>query len=164
MIVVLAVYFESVVLPLLIVGVVPLGLVGALVALWLTGTPLSSTVFIGMILLVGISANNAIVLVTYVRQLLRSGAPAWDAIRDGAAVRLRPKLMTAFVAMVGLAPLSFGHQIGGEFLQPLAITVLGGIPVSLLATLVVLPKFLALYWGAASEVVHIPKLRKSAAN
>ena len=149
MLVVLAVYFESVVLPLLIVGVVPIGLIGALLLLWLTGTPLSSTVFIGMILLVGISANNAIVLVAFVQQLRRKGMDAWEAIREGATARLRPKLMTAFVAMVGLAPLSFGHQIGGEILQPLALTVIGGIPVSLIATLLALPVLLSISFRVA---------------
>lgn len=142
-VIVLAVQYESLTNPLLIVAVLPLGVVGASAALWLTNTPLSTTVFIGLILLVGIAANNAIVLVAYVEQLRGKGVPLVEAIRQGASARLRPKLMTAFVAMAGLAPLARGAQEGGEILKPLSLAVLGGMPVSLIATLLVLP---TAYW------------------
>jgi len=142
-VVVLAVQYESLATPLLIVAVLPLGVIGAAAALWLTHTPLSATAFIGLILLVGIAANNAIVLIAYVEQLRGQGIPLAEAIRQGASARLRPKLMTAFVAMAGLAPLARGAQAGGEILEPLAIAVIGGMPVSLLATLLVLP---TAYW------------------
>lgn len=138
-VVVLAVQYESLANPLLIVGVLPLGPIGAIATLWLTRTPLSSTVFIGMILLIGIAANNAIVLVAYIEQLRRRGVPLAEAVRQGASARLRPKLMTAFVAMAGLAPLASGTQEAGEILQPLALAVIGGMPISLIATLLVLP-------------------------
>lgn len=136
---VLAVQYESLINPLLIVVVLPLGLIGAAVALWSTGTPLSATAVVGMVLLMGIAANNAIVLVAFVEQLRRDGRPLLEAVREGAAARLRPKLMTAAVAMAGLAPLVNQRAEGSEMLQPLAVTVLGGLPASLLATLLVLP-------------------------
>lgn len=141
--VVLAVQYESLTNPLLIVAVLPLGVTGAIAALWLTKTPLSTTVFIALILLLGIAANNAIVLVAYIEQLRRKGVPLADAVRQGASARLRPKLMTAFVAMAGLAPLAQGTLEGGEILKPLSLAVIGGMPASLLATLLVLP---TAYW------------------
>jgi multidrug efflux pump subunit AcrB len=147
LVVVLAVYYESIAHAVLIAGVVPLGVAGAVLLLWATGTPFSATAFIGLILLVGIAANNAIVLVAYVEQLQRAGRAPLDAIREAAVARLRPKLMTALVAMVGLAPLAFANQEGGEILQPLALAVLGGMPVSLAATLVVLPVLMSIRSG-----------------
>jgi CzcA family heavy metal efflux pump len=138
-IVVLAVQYESVINPMLIVAVLPLGLVGATAALWLTDTPLSATAVVGMVLLMGIAANNAIVLVVFIEQLRAAGRHIFDAVREGATARLRPKLMTALVAMVGMLPLVNQSAEGNEMLQPLAVTVLGGLPVSLLATLLVLP-------------------------
>ncbi len=138
-VVVLAVQYESLLNPLLIVGVLPVGLGGSVLALWIAGAPLSTTVIIGFILLVGIAANNAIVLVAYIEQLRAQGRPLREAIREGATARLRPKLMTAAVAIAGLAPLATGSQEGGEILQPLALAVIGGMPLSLLATLLILP-------------------------
>jgi multidrug efflux pump subunit AcrB len=138
-IVVLAVQYESLINPVLIVAVLPLGLVGASAALWLTNTPLSATAVVGMVLLMGIAANNAIVLVVFIEQLRAAGRHIFDAVREGATARLRPKLMTALVAMVGMLPLVNQSAEGNEMLRPLAVTVLGGLPVSLLATLLVLP-------------------------
>lgn len=137
--IVLAVQYESLINPLIVVGVLPLGLTGASAALWLTQTPISATVFIGLILMMGIAANNAIVLVAYVEQLREQGHSLSEAVRLGAATRLRPKLMTATAAIAGMVPLATGGQEGGEILQPLAITVIGGMAASLLATLLVLP-------------------------
>ncbi len=137
--IVLAVQYESLVNPLIVVGVLPMGLVGAAVALLLTQTPISATVFIGLVLMVGIAANNSIVLVAYVEQLRELGHSLAEAVRMGAATRLRPILMTATAAIAGMVPLATGGQEGGEILQPLAITVIGGMTASLVATLFVLP-------------------------
>ena len=137
--IVLAVQYESLINPLLVVGVLPLGLTGASTALLLTQTPISATVFIGLILMVGIAANNSIVLVAYVEHLRELGHSLSEAVRLGAATRLRPILMTASAAIAGMVPLATGGQEGGEILQPLAITVIGGMAASLLATLLVLP-------------------------
>jgi multidrug efflux pump subunit AcrB len=137
--VVLAVHYESVVDAVVILVILPLGAVGAIAALSLTGTPISSTAIIGMVLLIGISGNNAVVLITFIKQLERAGHGLIEAVKMGATLRLRPKLMTAFVAVAGMVPLAIGGQEGSEILQPLAVTVIGGVPISLLATLVVLP-------------------------
>lgn len=146
--VVLAIQYEALLTPLLIVGVLPVSVVGAVVALYLADTPLSATAFIGLILLIGIAANNAIVLVAFIEQLRRAGHSVIEAVRLGALLRLRPKLMTACVAMAALVPLANGRQEGGEILQPLAIVVLGGMPVALVATLVVLPALYVIAYGA----------------
>jgi cobalt-zinc-cadmium resistance protein CzcA len=125
--------------------------VGAVGALYVSGTPLSATAFIGFILLIGIAANNAIVLVAFIEQLRRAGHSLIEAVRLGALLRLRPKLMTACVAMAALVPLANGQQEGGEILQPLAIVVLGGMPIALIATLVVLPALYVIAHGARTE-------------
>lgn len=142
-VVVLAVQYESLINPLLIVAVLPLAAVGGAAALALTRTPLSATAVVGMVLLMGIAANNAVVLVVFIEQLRREGRGVVEAVREGAAARLRPKLMTAMVAMAGMVPLVNRSAEGSEMLQPLAVTVLGGLPVSLIATLLVLPALYA---------------------
>jgi multidrug efflux pump subunit AcrB len=154
-IVVLAIQYEALLTPALIVGVLPVSVVGAVGALHLSETPLSATAFIGLILLIGIAANNAIVLVAFIEQLRRAGHPVVEAVRLGALLRLRPKLMTACVAVAALVPLANGRQEGGEILQPLAIIVLGGMPVALVATLVVLPALYVIAHGTepGSQVV-----------
>jgi multidrug efflux pump subunit AcrB len=144
----LAIQYEALLTPVLIVGVLPLSVVGAVGALYLAETPLSATAFIGVILLIGIAANNAIVLVAFIEQLRRAGHSVVEAVRLGASLRLRPKLMTASVAMAALVPLADGQQEGGEILQPLAIVVLGGMPVALIATLLVLPALYVIAHGA----------------
>jgi multidrug efflux pump subunit AcrB len=145
--VVLAIQYEALLTPVLIVGVLPLSVVGAVGALYLAETPLSATAFIGVILLIGIAANNAIVLVAFIEQLRRAGHSVVEAVRLGASLRLRPKLMTASVAMAAFLPLADGRQEGGEILQPLAIVVLGGMPVALIATLLVLPALYVIAHG-----------------
>jgi len=146
--VVLAIQYEALLTPVLIVGVLPLSVVGAVGALYVAETPLSATAFIGVILLIGIAANNAIVLVAFIEQLRRAGHSVVESVRMGALLRLRPKLMTASVAMAALVPLANGRQEGGEILQPLAIVVLGGMPVALVATLLVLPALYVIAHGA----------------
>jgi multidrug efflux pump subunit AcrB len=147
-VVVLAIQYEALLTPALIVSVLPLSVVGAVASLYITETPLSATAFIGVILLIGIAANNAIVLVAFIEQLRRARHSVVEAVRLGALLRLRPKLMTACVAMAALLPLANGRQEGGEILQPLAIVVLGGMPVALVATLLVLPAMYVIAHGA----------------
>jgi HAE1 family hydrophobic/amphiphilic exporter-1 len=101
-VVVLAIQYEALLTPALILGVLPVSIVGAVVALYISETPLSATAFIGLILLIGIAANNAIVLVAFVEQLRRAGHSVVEAVRLGALLRLRPKLMTACVATAAL--------------------------------------------------------------
>jgi HAE1 family hydrophobic/amphiphilic exporter-1 len=131
--------FESLLYPFVIFFSIPLAAVGALWALWLTGTTLSVVVFIGFILLAGIVVNNAIVLIDLVNQLRAEGADLLDAIVEGSRLRLRPILMTTLTTTLGLLPLALGFGEGAELRAPMAIPVIGGLVVSTLLTLVVIP-------------------------
>ena len=138
--VVLALQYESLINPFVILLAIPLSLVGVALALWVTGTPLSAPVLLGVILLAGIVVNNSILLVEYVEQYRREeGIPMEQAVIDAGAVRLRPILMTTLTAVFGTLPLAMGIGEGSELMQPLAIAVVGGLIVSTLLTLFVVP-------------------------
>ena len=137
--VVLVVQYEQLTNPLVIMTAAPLALGGALVALWLSGTPLSAPVFLGSVLLIGIVVNNAILLVEYVEQGRARGLPDMEAVIEAGAVRLRPILMTTLTTVVGMLPLAIGLDAGGRLMQPLAVAVVGGLLSSMLLTLVVVP-------------------------
>ncbi|MEM9301657.1 MAG: efflux RND transporter permease subunit, partial [Pseudomonadota bacterium] len=136
---VMASQFESLVHPFVILLSVPLALVGAVLALFLTGTPVSVIVFIGLIMLAGIVVNNAIVLVDLINQLRDRGMAKRDAIVEGGRSRLRPIVMTTLTTTLGLLPLALGLGEGAELRTPMAVTVIGGLLVSTLLTLLVVP-------------------------
>jgi multidrug efflux pump subunit AcrB len=127
--VVMAVQYESVVNPLVILLAIPLSLVGVGLMLWLTGTPMSAPVLLGVILLAGIVVNNAILLVEYTEQgrHLR-GLTREDAVVEAGAIRLRPIIMTTITTACGMLPLALGIGQGSELMQPLALAVVGGSP------------------------------------
>jgi hydrophobe/amphiphile efflux-1 (HAE1) family protein len=138
--VVMALQYESVINPLVIILAIPLSLIGVGFALWATNTPLSAPVLLGVILLAGIVVNNAILLVEYVEEYRRDGgASLEEAVIDAGAVRLRPILMTTLTTLFGMLPLAIGVGSGSELMQPLAIAVVGGLTVSTLLTLFVVP-------------------------
>lgn len=138
--VVMAVQYDSLIDPVIIMVTLPLALIGAFLLLAITKTPFGATVFLGLILLVGIVVNNAIILVEYINQLRKEKKLAvYDAVIEGAALRVRPILMTSLTTIIGLLPLVFGWGEGLEMLKPLAITVVGGLSVSMLLTLFVIP-------------------------
>ncbi len=118
---------------------IPLALIGVVFALMVTGSSLSVVVFIGLIMLAGIVVNNAIVLIDYINQLRRKGMAKLEAIQEAGKARLRPILMTTLTTVVGLMPLALGLGEGAEVRAPMAITVIGGLLVSTLLTLVVIP-------------------------
>ncbi len=136
---VMASQFESLLHPFVIMFSVPLAIVGAAAALFLVGSPISVVVFIGLILLVGIVVKNAIVLIDKVNQLREEGVAKTEAICRAAESRLRPIIMTTLTTLFGFAPLAFFSGEGAEVRQPMAITVIGGLLVSTLLTLVVIP-------------------------
>jgi len=136
---VMASQFESLLHPFVIMFSVPLAIVGAVLALWLKGSPISIVVFIGLILLVGIVVKNAIVLLDKVNQLREEGVNKRDAICQGAESRLRPIIMTTLTTLFGFAPLAFFGGDGAEVRAPMAITVIGGLAVSTLLTLIIIP-------------------------
>ncbi len=137
--VVMAVQFESVRYPFVILLSVPLGIVGVVLALFLTGTGISVLALIGAVMLAGIVVNNAIVLVDAINRRRRSGESLDPAIRSAGAERLRPILMTTATTVLALMPMALGLGAGAELRRPLAITVIGGLAVSGLLTLIVIP-------------------------
>ncbi|HET7176741.1 MAG TPA: efflux RND transporter permease subunit, partial [Gammaproteobacteria bacterium] len=141
---VMAAQFESLIHPLVIMFSVPLALVGAVFALFITQTTISVVVFIGFIMLAGIVVNNAIVLVDLVNQLRARGMEREQALVEAGRSRLRPIIMTMLTTTLGLLPMALGLGQGAEIRAPMAITVIGGILFSTLLTLVVVPVAYAL--------------------
>jgi len=137
--VVLAVQYESLTDPLVIMISVPLALIGVGLALRLTGTPLSAPVLLGVILLAGIVVNNGVLLVQYARLAAERGLDIRAAVAEAGTIRLRPILMTTLTTVLAMLPLAVGIGEGTEMMQPLAIVVVGGLTASTLLTLVVLP-------------------------
>lgn len=136
---VMASQFESLLHPFIILFTIPLALIGAILALYITGTTISVVVFIGLILLAGIVVNNAIVLIDLINQIREKGTDKIEAIMEGGKSRLRPILMTTLTTTLGLLPLAIGLGDGAELRAPMGITVIGGLLVSTLLTLVVIP-------------------------
>ncbi|MBS0218293.1 MAG: efflux RND transporter permease subunit [Proteobacteria bacterium] len=136
---VMASQFESLLHPFVILFTIPLALVGAVLALFLTRSPVSVVVFIGLILLVGLVVKNAIILIDKVNQLREEGMPKQQALIEGARSRLRPIMMTTLCTLFGFLPLALAFGEGAEVRSPMAITVIGGLLVSTLLTLVVIP-------------------------
>ncbi len=136
---VMASQFESLVHPFVILFTIPLALVGAVLALYVTGTTLNVVAFIGAIMLAGIVVNNAIVLVDLINQLRNDGMEKISAIKEAGTARLRPILMTTLTTALGLLPMAIGFGEGAEIRAPMAITVIGGLLVSTILTLVVIP-------------------------
>ncbi len=131
--------FNSVRYAALIILNLPFSLIGGIVALWATGQYLSVPASVGFIALFGVAVLNGIVLVSYINKLYQEGFRGDEAIVTGCMLRLRPVLMTALVALLGLLPMAFAQGIGAEVQRPLATVVIGGLVSSTLLTLVVLP-------------------------
>ncbi len=138
--VVLAVQYERLANPIVILSAVPLALTGVGGMLWLTGTSLSAPVMLGVILLVGIVVNNAILLVEYIELGRRDRKlPVIEAVLRAGEIRFRPILMTTFTTVFGMLPLAIGLGEGAELMRPLAVSVVGGLLVSMVLTLFVVP-------------------------
>ncbi len=136
---VMASQFESLLHPFVILFTIPLAMVGAVAALLLVRSPVSVVVFIGLILLVGLVVKNAIILIDKVNQLREAGVPKREALVEGARSRLRPIMMTTLCAVFGFLPLALAFGDGAEVRSPMATTVIGGLLVSTLLTLLVIP-------------------------
>ena len=121
-----------------------LGLTGAFGALALTGVPFNVSSFMGLILLVGLVVKNGIILLDAAQGFRRGGLGPEEALAEAGRIRLRPILMTTVCTLAGLLPLALGLGAGAEMQQPLAIAVIGGLTLSTLVTLLLLPAGLAL--------------------
>lgn len=146
---VMAATFESFVHPLIVLFSVPLALVGVVAVLLATSTTITVIVLIGVVMLVGIVVNNAIVLIDTVNRYRRAGLEKKEAVVRAGHVRLRPILMTTTTTVLGLMPMAVSFGQGSELRSPLAITVAGGLLLSTLLTLVVIP---AAYMVVPSKV------------
>ena len=131
--------FRSLALPLLIFLSQPISLASALGALWITGTPLNVSSFMGAILLIGLDVKNGIILIEYIGQLRAEGSSLHEALIHAGRVRFRPILMTSLATILGLLPLAFGFGPGAQMQQPLAIAVIGGLTVNMLITRLLIP-------------------------
>ncbi len=136
---VMASQFESLVHPFIVMFEMPLAFIGVGLALFITGQSLSLPSFMGVIMLAGIVVNNAIVLIDYVNQLRKKGMNKFDALVKGGTTRLRPILITSITTILGMLPMALARQEGAEMMRPMAIAVIGGLLVSTLLTLVVIP-------------------------
>ena len=136
---VLASQFASLLHPFLIMFSVPLGFIGVIWALFLTGNTISVVSFIGIIMMVGIVVSNAILLVDYTNRLRKEGLELKEAVVQAGRIRLRPILMTSLTTICGLIPIALGFGEGAEANASLAIAVIGGLSVSTVLTLVFVP-------------------------
>jgi HAE1 family hydrophobic/amphiphilic exporter-1 len=136
---VMASQFESLVDPFVVMFSVPFAFTGTIWFLFFFGHHISVIAFIGVLLLIGVVVNNAIVLVDYINILRARGLELFQAVHQGSRTRLRPVLMTAFTTIVALIPMAFGKGQGAEVWNPLGLTVFGGLLVSTLVTLILVP-------------------------
>jgi hydrophobic/amphiphilic exporter-1 (mainly G- bacteria), HAE1 family len=144
---VLASQFNSFVQPFYIMLAVPLGIVGGIAALWLTGRTLNIYSGIGLVLLIGLVAKNSILLVDLTNQRRAQGMSVDQALTDACPIRMRPVLMTSLTIILALVPAAIGLGAGAETNAPLSVAVIGGMITSTLLTLVVVPAGYSLLEG-----------------
>jgi len=160
---VMAIQYNSLTDPLVIILTVPFALVGGIVGLFVTETAIGATVILGAILLVGIVVNNAIIMVELANQIRAEGTIEGQtmsriiAIQKAAPQRLRPILMTTLTTVLGLFPLALGQGEGGEFLQPLGVVVFSGLSIATVLTLFLIPCFYSFLDGWNDGKKEIPK-------
>jgi len=136
---VMASQFESLLHPFVVMFSIPFAFSGAIVAVFLGGHHISIVIFLGLLMLIGVVVNNAIVLVDYINILRARDLELKEAIRRAGQTRLRPVLMTALTTIVALLPMAFGKGQGSEIWNPLGLTIMGGLLVSTMVTLIIVP-------------------------
>jgi HAE1 family hydrophobic/amphiphilic exporter-1 len=137
--IVMASQFESFLHPFLILFTIPMALIGVFLTLYVLNIAVGITVYIGMITLVGIVVNNAIILIDYINTLRKRGLEKLEAIKQAGAVRLRPILITTLTTVLGLLPMALGMGEGAEIRTPMAITIIAGLLSATFLTLVLIP-------------------------
>ncbi|SEP74403.1 hydrophobic/amphiphilic exporter-1, HAE1 family [Virgibacillus subterraneus] len=151
---VMAVQFENFLFPLIIMFSMPATVVGVMVGLFVTGLPLSIPAFIGIIMLAGIVVNNSIVLVDYINILRRNGKDRYEAILQAGPSRLRPILMTTLTTVLAMVPLALALGEGAEMQQPLAVTIIFGLGISSIFTLLLIPVVYTLFDDLTAKIVR----------
>ncbi len=142
---VMAAQFESLSDPFIIMFAIPFSFVGIILAFFVTGVTLSVTTFIGVIMLMGIVVNNGIVLVDYTNLLRKRGYLIKEAVVESGRSRMRPVLMTSFTTMLGMLPMALSKGMGREMYAPLGVTVIGGLLVSTIVTLILVPTIYGIF-------------------
>jgi len=142
---IMASQFESFKHPFVIMFTIPLAIVGVILALLISGQPVSLPALIGFIMLGGIAVNNGIVMVDYINQLKRRGVDKKEALLEACTVRLRPVLITAFTTILGMLPMALSVSEGAEMRAPMAIAVIGGLTATTFLTLFVIPIIYSLF-------------------
>jgi HAE1 family hydrophobic/amphiphilic exporter-1 len=159
---VLVVQFQSFLDPIAIMISLPLSLIGVVIALMLTGDTLNIMSLIGVILLMGIVAKNAILLIDFAKWAQAEGRPRREAIIDAGRARLRPILMTTFALIAGMIPVALGVGEGADFRAPLGRAIIGGVITSTLLTLLVIPTIYDILSGMRDGAGRL--LRRSRSN
>jgi HAE1 family hydrophobic/amphiphilic exporter-1 len=136
---VMASQFEHFVHPFIIMFTVPLGVIGVIFGLLITGRTISLAVLVGFILLLGIAVNNGIVMIDYINQLINRGVDKREAILQGSTTRLRAVLLTALTTILGTLPMAFSRSSGSEFRAPLGVVIAFGLTSTTFLTLFVIP-------------------------
>src|SRR4051812_40801174 len=144
--------FRSVLDPFIILLAVPPGITGVLLTLWLTDTTLNVMSLMGIVMLVGIAVSNSILIVEFTRHLREQGMAVRQAVGTACRVRLRPVLMTSLATIIGLLPMALKLGEGSEAYAPLARAILGGLSVSVVLTIFLVPAMYVLVYGRSREV------------
>jgi len=158
---VLVAQFRSFVDPFLILLAVPTGITGVLVLLYSTGTTLNVQSLMGIIMMVGIVVSNSILIVEFAHRLEEDGHSVRDAIVDSCRIRLRPILMTSLATVFGLIPMALALEPGSEQYAPLARAIIGGLVVSVVLTIFVVPAAYLLVYGRRKQIEPIPEAQEA---
>jgi len=152
--IVMASQFESLTYPFIIMFSIPFAISGVVIALGMTGSTLNMMSFVGLIMLIGIVVKNGIVMVDYINLNRERGMGVIRAVVNGGKSRLRPVIMTTLTTILGMLPLAISKSQGSEMWKPMAITVIGGLTVSTLLTLVIVPTLYTLFAASGIKRQH----------
>ncbi|MEW6207274.1 MAG: efflux RND transporter permease subunit [Acidobacteriota bacterium] len=144
--------FRSITQSLMVIATIPLALAGGFIALWVTGATLNVSSIIGLLAHFGLSVQKGLIMVEYVNQLRAEGRSLRDALYEGARTRMRPVLMTAAAAGLGVLPIAVGWGAGAELQQPMAIALIGGLITSTILTLIALPSLYEISESAREKI------------
>jgi len=150
----LFVAFDSVKFATLVLLTVPFAAAGGIMALPVAGLNMSVAALVGFVALFGVSIQNSVILVTRIRELRRDGKPMLEALQEGAASRVRPMVMTALMALLGLLPMALSSGVGAETARPFAVVIIGGLITGTVLTLFILPLFYPLFESKEDRAMH----------
>jgi multidrug efflux pump subunit AcrB len=154
---ILVAQFESFLDPFIILFAIPPGLAGVLLVLLLTGTTLNIMSLMGLVMMVGIVVSNSILIVDFARSMWRGGTPLPEAVASASRIRLRPVLMTSLATIIGLIPMALKLGTGSEAYAPLARAIIGGLLVSVVVTVYLVPAAYLWFHRKEQAQSHTPE-------